>query len=192
MKKYRLIKDLPLYGAGTVFTYDLDGLLKDEQGETLYNEHTLSEHPEILKFWFEEVEEPEGLWSPKDGEECWHITSDGCAIKDCYDGLLLDRGRLDVGNYFRTKEEAKKVIEKLEAYEVIRRDAKGFKPDWWDDEQDKWSGIYNHYDEKLESTRSLSYRDVGQIYFASREDVEASFKEHRKEWLTLFNIEEDE
>lgn len=47
-----------------------------------------------------------------------------------------------MGNYFETELEAEAYIDYLLAREVIKEDARGFKPNWKDDDQPKFSLSY--------------------------------------------------
>ena len=63
----------------------------------------------------------------KESKEYWYIESDGSIIqnhKPTYINHLLD-GLKSIGNYFETKEEAEKAVEKLKAFKRLK-DA-GFK-----------------------------------------------------------------
>lgn len=48
-------------------------------------------------------------------KEYFYIYADGDIYKDVQDDLRKDNGCKDIGNYFETKEEAEKAVEKLEA-----------------------------------------------------------------------------
>lgn len=64
--------------------------------------------------------EPEG--EPK---EYWYIDSCGGVLQDYFDGGCIDIQRKQIGNYFETKEEAEKAVEKLKAWKRLKD--KGFK-----------------------------------------------------------------
>ena len=55
----------------------------------------------------------------------------------------LSRRRKAIGNIFETKEEAEKYLAYLKAKTIIKKDAKGFKPNWQDTDEDKWCGVWD-------------------------------------------------
>lgn len=94
-----------------------------------------------------------------------------------------------MGNYFETYEEAERYTDYLLAKEVIKQDAKGFKPDWKNPSQKRFFGYYNLIDKKL------CYFNAGEnmeskIYFGSKEDIKESFKNHPDEWKIYLTYEQ--
>lgn len=93
-----------------------------------------------------------------------------------------------IGNHFKTKEEAKKYLEYLKAKAIIKQDAKGFKPNWQDTDEDKWCGVWDIIHKEV-STHITWYGQEDTIYFKSKEDVEESFEKHPDEWKTYLTYE---
>ena len=61
MKRYKLIKELPMYNIGETFHTDVYGNLRADTfrqcvNVVLYDKDTLEKYPNILDEWFEEVE----------------------------------------------------------------------------------------------------------------------------------------
>jgi|LSQX01.1.fsa_nt_gb hypothetical protein len=75
--------------------------------------------------------------------------------------------------------------EYLIARQTIIDSAKGFKPDWKDNEQVKYSVSYDYYKNKYFINEQGNYQDFGVIYFATEEDAEASLKNFPNEWEIL-------
>lgn len=102
---------------------------------------------------------------------------------------LSYRLRKLMGNYFETYEEAERYTDYLLAKEVIKEDAKGFEPDWDNGWQKKHYGCYsimgNNLGGDVEYTQKKST-----IYFQSEDDLQASFKKHRKEWKTYLTYKQ--
>ena len=71
---------------------------------------------------WEDYEEP---------KEYWYIYADGGIYKDVQDDVRKDNGCKQIGNYFNTREEAEKAVEKLKAWK--RLEDKGFRFDGWDE-----------------------------------------------------------
>lgn len=85
---------------------------------------------------------------PKYGNECWAIDGDGDLfdfVWNLYDNQLH---RLEIGNVFRTNEEAKREVERRKVLTQLRKLAKaswgGTKIDWTDDAQYKWQICFAH------------------------------------------------
>lgn len=94
-----------------------------------------------------------------------------------------------IGNYFETEEEAEKYLEYLKAREVIKKDTKGFKPDWNNLEQIRFYGRWD-FQFKI-PFRSVSFTQKNAtIYFKTVEDIEESFKKHPEEWKTYLTYEQ--
>lgn len=121
MKKYRLLKDLPTFKSGEIFKLKGGNLYyyPAENGTEnahwsdrimAYHHKTLEKFPNILEEWFEEVEEP---------KEYWVIDiRDGAGYKP----YLEEPSEMDfeIGNYFETKKEAEKAVEKLKAWKRLK------------------------------------------------------------------------
>lgn len=125
---------------------------------------------------WEVVEEKTKYWKPKESERYYFIDAYQEGIgNDTNDGTDVDDFRLSIGNYFKTKEEAEHMVEKLKvihelqkfAYENNEREI-----DWNDDTQQEHFIFYNHNNDKVDVT----WRGVNQflpfnIYFAPQEIV---------------------
>lgn len=179
MKRYRLLKDLPYVKAGEEMEMWSDGTI------------AFTNHPDLPRFnkkdvqmfplWFEEI---------KDSEKHFYIDSRG---KIEYTHSDWDMGMLQlrklIGNHFETKEEAEKYLAYLKAKTIIKKDAKGFKPNWQDTDEDKWCGVWDIMHKEV-STHITWYGQEDTIYFKSKEDVEESFENHPDEWKAYLTYEQ--
>lgn len=95
-----------------------------------------------------------------------------------------------IGMSFRTKQEAQSWIEYQKAYQILRQDAKGFKPNWNNLDQPKWYALYDRYEGRLKIDCVCGIQDEGKIYFESEADICKSLHFHCQEWLTVFGVEE--
>ena len=66
----------------------------------------------------EDLEEWEDYEEPK---EYFYIYADGNIYKDIQDDVREDNGCKEIGNYFETKEEAEKAVEKLKAWKRLNK-----------------------------------------------------------------------
>ena len=206
MKRYKLLKDLPTFKAGEEFFISDNGNLiagtpsnpKQITVETRYGlpmkidlmayaKETLEEFPNILKDWFEEIEEPE---LPK---EFFCIDIDkvigyGYSYFSMNENTIQEYIRFiekykSVGNYFDTEEEAEKYLEYLKAKAIIKQDTNGFNPDWDNKDETKYWGYWDFYKNKLDYDWDYGAKRVG-ILFKTIKDIEESFKKHPEEWKT--------
>ena len=199
MKRYKLLKNLPFAKAGTIFRrisfkskdglsdYDYletNILLDGNQDETVFS---IKRNYFINNFdeWFEEIKEP---------EQIYYVDSLGGYVSKLEKHLLnsfptLIANLKSIGNYFETREEARKYLKYLKAKTIIKQDAKGFKPEWNNGWQLKFSGYWNCNKNEAVVTWTISNKS-SEIYFSSREDVEESFKKHPEEWKTYLSYEQ--
>ena len=183
MKRYRLLKDSPYVKAGAVFVREIIRATEIMVLENLKEERPGLIIDKIMDFdeWFEEIPEPK--WA-------YHISDHGDGISCIRVGSLPSSERYlkEIGNYFETEEEAKKYLEYLKAKTIIKKDAKGFKPNWQDTDEDKWCGVWDIIHKEV-STHITWYGQEDTIYFKSKEDVEESFEKHPEEWKTYLTYE---
>ena len=77
--------------------------------------NTFNSLAELNEEW-EDYEEP---------KEYWYIENNGDIDKETYEGDEYEEEMIEIGNYFETKEEAEKAIEKLKAWKRLKD--KGFR-----------------------------------------------------------------
>ena len=178
MKKYKLLKDLPFAKAGEIF----ESRILDDGKEYMFWGEIKTEKIENFDEWFEEIGELEWVY---------YINAFGGVVDSVRVANLPGvRANLkSTGNYFETEQEAEEYLAYLKAKEVIRQDAKGFKPDWTDEDQAKYSGCWHATTSKLEYVWELTYKGA-EIYFKSWEDIEESFKKHPEEWKVYLTYEQ--
>lgn len=95
---------------------------------------------------------------------------------------------MSMGNCFRTRDEAEQFIEWLKARKILLDDAKGFEPDWFNNEQCKWYLLYDANDHKFEIYYCRNRTDGYTVYFEEEDDVKASLKEHEAEWRIFMGL----
>lgn len=184
-KKYRLLKDLPFAKSGEIFK-EWTGERNGTPEKTLVNEDNITtilwiNDIENFDEWFEEIQEL---------KKYYYIGSMGHVESAEAKGWELSlKLRKMMGNYFETELEAERYINYLLAKEVIKQDAKGFKPDWKDFEQPKFYAVWNFYSDTLEWINSPDIKS-STISFATKEDIEESFKKHPDEWKNYLTYEQ--
>lgn len=141
---------------------------------------------------YEDCEAPEPeTWSPKWGDEYYRITEHGVVVKEGWGNNCLDDGATEIGNVFRTKEEAEKAHAWLRARKVLFDDTKGYKPNWGDCSESKYYVFYARPQNDLRvCCGSYDTTNPGP-YFATKEDAEASVKAHEKEWKIYLGVDDE-
>ncbi len=122
-----------------------------------------------IKKKIEELEKQEikVRWRAKEDENYYYFTSCGEIYADCDGYCDTDNRRYELGDYFKTEEEAENVVEKFKIYTQLRdlalRLNKGEKINWSDSTQHKWGIVLDNFKNIL---RCYAYigQEVGQIY----------------------------
>ncbi len=193
MKRYKLLKDTPTIKAGTIFeetTSDFDELkelvrVMPKNGAQAFPEWAIED---INNFdeWFEEIKET--AWKPKTGDTYRYINSDGIILLSRWSNDDLDNARYKIGNCYRTDKEAEHAQRVQIARTIIKRSS-DFKPDWDDDNQEKWYVTYDHF-EKCLCVEMLYFVDKGAIAtYRTEEDAEQSIEDLEPEYLLHFGVE---
>lgn len=190
MKRYKLLKDTPAFKAGTECYIEETGHMVPCRGISyaIVHKDQLENNPNILTDWFEEIKEPT-RWKPEMHQVYRYINTDSSISGSTWTDDYFDDGRFEIGNCFKTEEEAKQVVEYLKALAVVRGDA----TTRFVKSRDNWYVYYDTDSNSLESSISRSMLDNGIFglpYFATREDAKRSIEQHKSEWLTIFGIEE--
>lgn len=183
MKRYKLLKDLPFAKAGEEMEMWSDGTIAFTNRPDLprFNKKDVRMFPR----WFEGIKEPEQIYYVDNlGGYVSKIEKNQLAI---FPTLIANLK--SIGNYFETKEEAEKYLEYLKAKVIIKQDTKGFKPDWNNNDEEKYLGFWDLEEDKLDWLPRIIFIEAT-IYFKSREDIEESFKKHPEEWKTYLNYEQ--
>ena len=184
-KKYRLLKDLPFAKAGEEFKEMHDDgriVLAPEEWDQHRHEIDIND---INNFdeWFEEVKEPEEYFIIN----FLHLKITKIST-DFFAEWVIENLK-SLGLLFETREEAKKYLEYLKAKTIIKQDAKGFKPNWQDTDEDKWCGVWDIIHKEV-STHITWYGQEDTIYFKSEKDIKESSENHPEEWKTYLTYEQ--
>ena len=186
MIKYKLLKDLPCAGAGEIFQQGYDE--NDEDNIYLFQEilgvkqiKILLDYIDDFDEWFEEVEEPEQYFSIN----IFKATVE--EIKNIHYSEWAIENMKSIGILFETREEAEEYLAYLKAKAIIKQDTKGFKPNWNDTKQIKYSCSYDEdrftgYGCVKPVIEKTSTKMGALIYFKSEEDIKESLKKHPEEW----------
>ena len=85
----------------------------------------------ISRFEYDSIKDFTDHWedAPEEPKEYWYLENNGGIYNVTYDGDEYEEEMKSIGNYFETKEEAEKAVEKLKAWK--RLEGKGFEFDGW-------------------------------------------------------------
>lgn len=140
-----------------------------------------------------EIEEPH---IPGQAVECARYCPEFSDLDGVYAGwglrfhpIEVREAVASVGLSFETEEQCEAWIKRAQAEQILRRDAKGFKPDWDDATQCKYYVTYDTADNKL--LCCWGYVVIyNAIYFATLEDAQSSIKTHAREWKTYLGVKD--
>lgn len=147
--------------------------MKNENQITVNMENLSNEEREqLLKLVERSNKQPKKRWRAEDEEEYYFI--DYCNKIDAWKELnyKTDKGLYEIGNYFKTEEEAEFELNKRLVYQELKDYAlehNEYKFNWEDETQRKWYICYD-YDVNPESLNYFcvwTLCDIGQIYFSS-------------------------
>lgn len=158
------------------------------------------EEREQFKNLLEKANKESRVWKPEDREKYYYIDGYSCVAEDTWEGLEVDIDRFDIGNAFKTKEEAKIALERarvkteLERYALEHNETLREK---WDRE-----GTYQHYSivfdnetKKISTTNAYFLQEESTTYFTSREiaynAIEAVGKDRILKYIFGVDCEEE-
>lgn len=84
------------------------------------------ERLEELKKDFEEKDKGCNSWAPKFGETYWYLSNGGSIFSDNWTDNIIDIDRLNIGNVFKTQEEAQFELERLRVLAEMKKYSKPF------------------------------------------------------------------
>ena len=100
--------------------------------------------PERISGPYSSLAELNAEWEDYEPQKYWYIDPDG-NIEKCSKDDEYDKPAKEIGNYFETKEEAEKAVEKLKAWKRLKDN--GFKFDYGRDYQgDHAESVYGNID----------------------------------------------
>jgi hypothetical protein len=141
------------------------------------------------------------LWKPATDETFYFIKASGLIEESRYADTDLDSDKeitgLDsdkviIGNYFNTREEAEKALEKLTLLEQIKQwriknDPASFYLDWSSNESEKVELVYNNSVQAFTVNVRLSIQNLNGIYFSHVSNAELALKHFGDRLKLLLN-----
>lgn len=100
-----------------------------------------TERSQLLALIEKANKQKNNMWKPGIKDKYWYIDPDGDITSHVHTEYNDDQF-LEIGNYFRTREEAEFAVERLKVIQQLKELANGFKPDFHS-EKDQISIKYN-------------------------------------------------
>ena len=133
----------------------------------------LQEELKVLKKRIAELEElaKEEREFPQDGDAYWYINPLGFAFHDEWSGFITERHKIEIGNVFKTQEQAHFAVEKLKVEAELRKFSRPFKVD-----KDNTGLYYGHESGEIMFTEVKTCQMQGAIYFESEEKAQQAIE----------------
>jgi hypothetical protein len=138
----------------------------------------------------EEKKMETGRWKPEEGDTYWFVTLYGQAAHDIWDNELIDNKRYEIGDLFKTKEEAEFAIEKLKVIAELKE---------YEEPKDReWDGVNLHYYfyyncgmKEIGIACNYSFKSE-HIYFESKEKAEQAIDSIDEKRIKKYYLEVQE
>ena len=112
-----------------------------------------------------------GYWVPENRQKYHYVANDGDVDCSSWYGDAFDLGCLEIGNVFKTEEEAEHALKVRKAYTRFKRMAKGWK---FTPGRTNYGATYKHHVGIWNIYFYEDVEEVGQIYFENKQDCEAA------------------
>ncbi|WP_373742593.1 hypothetical protein [Jeotgalibaca porci] len=135
----------------------------------------------------EQVEKEGGKEFPQDGDGYWYIDTTGDVYDENWECFSFEKATLEIGNVFKTKEQAEFAVEKLKVEAELRKFSRPI-----DYEDRNWAILWDIDKKSIETRYNYGMVRQGTIYFESKEKaqqaIEAVGEERIKKYI--FGVEE--
>lgn len=119
-----------------------------------------------------EKPKPKSVWDLKCGDEYYFLSSCGNVTKSVSFNIDTDKERLNIGNGFLTKENAKFARECLKVIAELKKYAKEFSDgEWKDNKTQKYYIVYRYSGDYIRSILTYTSKD-SVLYFESPEKIQ--------------------
>lgn len=159
-----------------------------ENNITINMENLTQDERDILLNLIEKANGESKVWKPE--KNYWLIDNSGVCNFN-YNDDSTDKFLYNIGNCFKTKEEAEFAVEKLKVITEFKRFAlenNKCELDWNDEFQEKYSIYYNVKKRKIDIEYWCIYKE-NTIYFSSKEIAERAIKAIGEDRLKKYYFE---
>ena len=122
---------------------------------------------------------------PQDGDEYWYIDDYGYILNEKWDGFDFEEFRLEIGNVFKTREQADFAAEKLKVEAELRKYSRPFNYGW-----DNYNIILTD-NESVNTAYWSGVQSQGSIHFESRDKAQQAIESVGEERIKkyIFGVE---
>lgn len=125
---------------------------------------------------------------PKNGNAYWYLDATGDIMMDNWADHHFDMSKYEIGNVFRTKDEARAHLSYLKALTRVKGSS-SFNPNWEDTIVRKYYVVYDDDENRLRYDYTQSWNYIGvPVYYASPSSVEQAIKDHKEDFLILAGV----
>lgn len=161
------------------FFYYISEKCFDRLIENIEMEDALAEDWEVV----EETKSKVKVWKPKKGDKYYYIGNAGSIFNCDWREDNLDEARLNIGNCFKTEEDAKHMVEKLKVIKELQDFAienRDEEISWEEDDEYNRYKYSIYFDYRWESIRinwtTVAHDSPFNLYFASKEIAQEAIK----------------
>lgn len=139
------------------------------------------ERKQLLELVKKGNKSPKKRWRAQKGESYYYMCGDG-RIDSTKEGdaiFIFDERAYELGNYFKTKEEAEFELNRRLVYQELKDYALEHNEgeiDWKNSDQEKWVISYDNQVKYLVYLDRYALSDIGQIYFSSPKIAQEAVK----------------
>lgn len=134
------------------------------------------------------------VWKPKKKEHYYYVDSCNCVVRDNWDDIDVDEDRLNMGNVFKTEQEAyfvavrQKVKAELQKYALEHNDPE---KESWNNANCHYMIVFDHMTNNLSITQGYYLEEESATHFTSREIAREAITTIGRERIAkyLFNVE---
>ncbi len=134
-----------------------------------------------------EIEEDSRRWEPNYDDEYYYVEGRGYVETDTWQDWNVDIGRYNIGNCFKTHEEAEFMIEKLRVLAELKEFAEPRDAEW-DGINKHWFIGYDYGTSRLYTDNRMTYRHA-ELHFASEGDARAAIAKVGEERIKKYYLE---
>lgn len=173
---------------------DMDENKMDNNNITVNMENLSQEERSTLLSLIEKANKPKNkVWKPEENEKYYYLYSYGKIDEDTWDNTNTDRIRYEIGNCFKTKEEAEFALERQKVIMELKRFALEHNEkeiDWSNRCQNKYFLYFNHDKNRIMISYYYIYQYICEpIYFTSEKIAQQAIKEIGEERLKKYYFE---
>lgn len=158
--------------------------LLEERDKILKNIKTKEDRVAQIEKELEELKNKK--WKPEVGEIYHYISNRGSTLCETNDNFPGDEDRFNIGNYFKTHEEAEFEVERIKVLEELKKFSYEFSDEEWEyGDFDKFILYYNYETNEIDIDCFWNCK-YDSIHFKTKEDAEKAIDKIGEERLKKY------